>query len=88
MSTRNNGALRRFYRLPIMSLTECLSVFVKFFFILTPFFIVAVFIAMTENETVPVRHALAVRVTVGVVVISLILFFGTSGIMVKTEGFP
>ncbi len=75
MSTRNNGALRRFYRLPIMSLTECLSVFVKFFFILTPFFIVAVFIAMTENETVPVRHALAVRVTVGVVVISLILFF-------------
>lgn len=57
-----------------MSLTEIFAVFVKFFFILTPFFIVAVFIAMTEDETVEVRHRLAVRITLAVIVISLILF--------------
>ena len=54
---------------------DAFAVFVKFFFILTPFFIVAVFIAMTENETVEVRHKLAVRITLAVIAISLILFF-------------
>lgn len=63
-----------------MSLTEIFAVFVKFFFILTPFFIVAVFIAMTENETVEVRHGLAVRITLGVIVISLILFWAGAAI--------
>ena len=63
-----------------MTLTELFAVFVKFFFILTPFFIVAVFISMTENETVVVRHQLAVRITIAVVVISLILFFAGAAI--------
>lgn len=58
-----------------MPFSEFFAVFVKFFFILTPFFIIAVFLAMTENETVVVRHALAVRITIAVVIISLILFF-------------
>lgn len=58
-----------------MPFSEFFAVFVKFFFILTPFFIIAVFLAMTENETVEVRHALAVRITIAVVIISLILFF-------------
>lgn len=58
-----------------MPFSEFFAVFVKFFFILTPFFIIAVFLAMTENETVEVRHALAVRITTAVVIISLILFF-------------
>lgn len=58
-----------------MPFSEFFAVFVKFFFILTPFFIIAVFLAMTENETVEVRDALAVRITIAVVIISLILFF-------------
>ncbi len=58
-----------------MPFSEFFAVFVKFFFILTPFFIIAVFLAMTENETLEVRHALAVRITIAVVIISLILFF-------------
>ena len=58
-----------------MPFSEFFAVFVKFFFILTPFFIIAVFLAMTENETVEVRHALAVRITIAVVIISLMLFF-------------
>lgn len=63
-----------------MTWAECFAVFVKFFFILTPFFIVAVFIAMTENETVAVRHQLAIRITIAVIVISLILFFAGAAI--------
>lgn len=63
-----------------MTLTDCFAVFVKFFFILTPFFIMAVFIAMTENETVEIRHRLAVRITVAVIVISLILYFAGAAI--------
>lgn len=63
-----------------MTWAEIFAVFVKFFFILTPFFIVAVFIAMTEEETVEVRHQLAVRITIGVIVISLILFFAGAAI--------
>ncbi len=59
---------------------EVFAVFVKFFFILTPFFIVAVFLAMTENETVEIRHTLAIRITAAVVIISLILFFAGAAI--------
>ncbi len=63
-----------------MSFMEVFAVFVKFFFILTPFFIVAVFLAMTENETVEIRHTLAIRITVAVIIISLILFFAGAAI--------
>ncbi len=63
-----------------MSFMEVFAVFVKFFFILTPFFIVAVFLAMTENETVEIRHTLAIRITSAVVIISLILFFAGAAI--------
>ena len=63
-----------------MSLADVFSVFVKFFFILTPFFIMAVFIALTENEEVPTRHRLAIRITVAVIVISLILLFAGQAI--------
>lgn len=59
---------------------EVFAVFVKFFFILTPFFIVAVFLAMTENESVEIRHALAIRITAAVIIISLILFFAGAAI--------
>ncbi len=63
-----------------MSFMEVFAIFVKFFFILTPFFIVAVFLAMTENETVEIRHTLAIRITAAVVIISLILFFAGAAI--------
>lgn len=58
-----------------MSFANFFSVFVKFFFILTPFFVMAIFIALTENESDDVRHRLAVRVTIAVLVIGLILLF-------------
>ena len=52
-----------------------ISVYLKYFFILTPFFILAVFLAITEHETESVRRKLAIRVTGGVIAISLILFW-------------
>lgn len=58
-----------------MSPADVFSVFIKFFFVLTPFFIMAVFIALTENETVQTRHRLAVRITIAVIVISQVLLF-------------
>lgn len=59
----------------MLSFMDTLAIAVKFFFILTPFFIVAVFLAVTENETAEVRHKLAVRVCLGVIVISLVLLW-------------
>lgn len=55
--------------------TQFVSVYLKYFFILTPFFILAVFLAITELETEKVRRALAIRVTFGVVIISLVLYW-------------
>ena len=40
----------------------------------------AVFIALTENEEVPARHRLAIRITLAVIVISLILLFAGQAI--------
>ena len=55
--------------------SEFISVYLKYFFILTPFFILAVFLAITEHETETVRRKLAIRVTGGGIAISLILFW-------------
>lgn len=57
-----------------MDLPVFVSVFSKFFFILTPFFVIAVFLTITDEENTETKHALAIRVTVGVLLISAILF--------------
>ena len=56
-----------------MTLAEFFAVYVKFFFILTPIFVIAVFLAMTEYESDAVRRALAVRSTIGMVIIIAIM---------------
>ena len=48
-----------------MSLSAAVSVYIKFFFLLTPFFILAVFLALTEKVETRMQRALAGRVTVG-----------------------
>lgn len=53
------------------------STFLKMFFIMTPFFIVSVFITVTNDATEEEKHTLAIKVTTSVIIISLILvFFG------------
>ena len=55
-----------------------ISTFLKMFFIMTPFFVLSVFLTVTHDATAKERKALAIKVTSSVIVVSLVLlFFGT-----------
>ena len=56
-------------------MTDFVSNVLKFFFLLTPFFGLSMFIAMTSEYALHGRRVLAVRVAVAVAVIGLVLFF-------------
>lgn len=51
------------------------STFLKMFFIMTPFFVLSVFLTVTHDSSSHDRKALAIKVTVSVIVMSLILLF-------------
>ncbi|RXK05074.1 MarC family protein [Halarcobacter bivalviorum] len=51
------------------------STFLKMFFIMTPFFVLSVFLTVTTDATPTQKKALAIKVTTSVVVISLILLY-------------
>ncbi|MEN8717609.1 MAG: MarC family protein [Sulfurovum sp.] len=52
-----------------------ISTFLKMFFIMTPFFVLSVFLTVTNDATVKEKKALAIKVTVSVIAASLILLF-------------
>ena len=52
-----------------------LTVFIKFFFLFTPFFALSMFLSMTNGYTELQRRRLAMRVTLAVAVLCLGLFF-------------
>ena len=52
-----------------------ISTFLKMFFIMTPFFVLSVFLTVTQEATNRERRALAVKVTISVIVMSLVLLF-------------
>lgn len=52
-----------------------ISLFIKLFFLLTPFFVLSVFLSMTEHMTKTEQRRVAIRTTLSVTVISLILYF-------------
>ena len=52
-----------------------LSTFLKMFFIMTPFFVLSVFLTVTTEATQKERKSLAIKVTSSVIIISLILLF-------------
>ena len=52
-----------------------ISTFLKMFFIMTPFFVLSVFLTVTNDATAKEKKALAIKVTVSVIVASLILLF-------------
>ena len=55
-----------------------ISTFLKMFFIMTPFFVLSVFLTVTHDATNKERKKLAIKVTTSVIVVSLVLlFFGT-----------
>ncbi len=51
-----------------------LSVFIKFFFLLTPFFVLTMFLALTKGMDPRGRRLTALRVTLAVAVVTLVLF--------------
>jgi multiple antibiotic resistance protein len=55
------------------------SIWIKFFFLLTPFFVLSMFLALTQGMDEKQRRKVAVRVTWAIVVISVSLFlFGNA----------
>jgi multiple antibiotic resistance protein len=50
------------------------SIYLKFFFLLTPFFLLSTFLAMTRGMKANARKKLAVKTTFAVIVISITLF--------------
>lgn len=52
-----------------------ISTFLKIFFIFTPFFVLSVFLTLTCDATKNEKKALAIKVTISIIVISLILLF-------------
>jgi multiple antibiotic resistance protein len=52
-----------------------ISTFLKMFFIMAPFFALTVFLTVTQEASAKEKKALAIRVTISVVITSLILLF-------------
>lgn len=52
-----------------------ISLYIKLFFLLTPFFVLSVFLSFIEDMDVIEQRKLAIRVTISVLVIVLILYF-------------
>jgi multiple antibiotic resistance protein len=54
------------------------SVYIKFFFLMTPFFVLSMFLAMTKEEDTQTKKRLALHVSASVIFAStILLFFGT-----------
>jgi len=54
-----------------------LSVYIKFFFLMTPFFVLSMFLAMTKEEDSASKKRLALHVSSSVILVStILLFFG------------
>ena len=51
------------------------SLYIKLFFLLTPFFVLSVFLSLAENMETSEQHRLAIRTTLAVLIISLVLYF-------------
>ncbi|WP_419764869.1 MAG: MarC family protein [Arcobacter sp.] len=52
-----------------------IATFLKMFFIMTPFFVLSVFLTVTNDSTAREKKSLAIKVTISVVIMSLVLLF-------------
>ncbi|QJB57014.1 MarC family protein [Pseudodesulfovibrio sp. zrk46] len=55
--------------------TLFISLYIKLFFLLTPFFVLSVFLSFIEDMDTHQQRSLAVRTTISVLIISLILYY-------------
>ena len=58
-----------------------LQQYLTFFFLLTPFFVLSVFLSMTEESDMKTRHSLAIRIALGASCVCLAIFYGGSWLM-------
>lgn len=56
-------------------ISHFISLYIKLFFLLTPFFVLTVFLSLIEGMDKGEQHRLAIRTTTAVLVISLVLYF-------------
>ena len=56
-------------------MTHFFNIWLKFFFLLTPFFVLSIFISMTADLDNHRRHRMAISLTMAIIVICMILFF-------------
>lgn len=56
-------------------LATFINIYLKIFFVLTPFFVVSAFITMTREFDPPTRRRMAIKVTAAIIAICFFLFF-------------
>ena len=56
-------------------LSYFISIYLKMFFIMTPFFVLSVFLTMTQDAVQKEKNSLAIKVTISVIITCLILLF-------------
>ncbi|MDD2709047.1 MAG: MarC family protein [Verrucomicrobiae bacterium] len=52
-----------------------ISIYIKFFFLLTPFFVLSMFLSLTKEMPLPSRHRTAMRVAMAIIAITFVLYF-------------
>ncbi|MDR0932162.1 MAG: MarC family protein [Victivallales bacterium] len=57
-----------------MTVSAFIGVFVKIFFLLTPFFVLSVYLTLMRDSEAKLRRILAIRTTVAVLVITMVLY--------------
>lgn len=56
--------------------TDAIGVFIKLFFLFTPFFVLSMFIAVTRTLPAKDRHILAYKTTGAIWILSILIYFG------------
>ena len=60
---------------------QLLQLYFTFFFLLTPFFVLSVFLTMTEESSLATKRTLSLKIATGASCICLIIFFGGAWLM-------
>lgn len=64
----------------MMTMGLWINTYLKFYFLLTPFWVLSTFLSMTQSMSISQRHRLAIRVTLAVVVACTVLIFAGNAI--------
>ena len=60
---------------PLKESSMFISIFIKLFFLLTPFFVLTMFLSLTRGMTRPEQRQMVLRVTIAVLCVTFIIYF-------------